>query len=101
MDADYVAKMVNEVVFSTPDRLIPVRPRRAQVTNVVLAVERQTSCVSWRAKIDAAQLLIFEESSIPGPNLICPTYSNDISANCLAKYYQALCTVTRFPDYRC
>ena len=101
LDAESVSNIVRQIISSTPDSLVPIKPRRAQVKNVVTAVERQTSCISWRAKIEEAQNLLVEESAIPGPNMIWSPQSFDPHVDCLAKFYQALCTVTRFPDYRC
>jgi hypothetical protein len=60
MKADTVTEIVRTVINATPSNLVPIRPRRAQIKNVVDSVEAQTSCVSWQEEISDAEKMVFE-----------------------------------------
>lgn len=105
MGTDTVAKIVRIIVESTPGNLVQIKPRRAQIKNVVAAVESQTTCVSWQQEISDVQEIVFEKPVIwmpHGSHAPIPYDSFDLPIECIAAFYQALCTVTRFPEnYRC
>lgn len=98
MEADRVAEIVRAMIEAMPSNLVPIRPRRAQVGNVVKSVEAQTSCVSWKEEIREAERTVFEGPQVFLTNGVLPSASFDIPARCMAAYYQVLCTVTRFPE---
>jgi hypothetical protein len=101
LKVEVVTKMIRTIIDTTPDSLIPVKPGRVQLTNVVSTVESQTSCISWTAEVTGAQSVLEEGPAHQAGGTVVPPYSFDIPAQCLAAYYQALCTVSRFSDYRC
>jgi hypothetical protein len=102
MKADTVTEIVRTVINATPSNLVPIRPRRAQIKNVVDSVEAQTSCVSWQEEISDAEKIVFECPQIWTTNSTLPQTTFDIPPQCMAAYYQALCAVTRFPgEYHC
>jgi hypothetical protein len=100
--ADTAAEVVRAVIHATPSSLVPIKPRRAQIESVVSSVEAQTSCVSWQEEVSEAEKIVFEGPQIWTSNSVLPAASFDIPSQCMAAFYQALCTVTRFPDeYHC
>jgi hypothetical protein len=102
MRAEKAAEIVRAVIDSTPPTLVPIKPRRAQVENVVTSVEAQTSCVNWQTEIAEAERTVFESPQVWLSDSLCPEAAFDIPTPCAAAFYQALCTMTKFPkDYYC
>jgi hypothetical protein len=102
MQREEVTKFAMRVVNTTPDSLLQIKPRRAQIASIVTAVNNQTASVSWQTEIEEAQKAVFEYPKLWHPNDILSHDSFDLNTEALAAYYQALCTITRFPnDYRC
>ncbi|ORY15051.1 hypothetical protein BCR34DRAFT_598754 [Clohesyomyces aquaticus] len=101
MDSQEVSEVVRRVIDTTPGELVQIKPRKMQIKNVVTALESQTSCVSWQEEIEAAELAVFEHPQIWTPVAPLPSASFDISHQSMAAYFQALCTVTNFPDFHC
>jgi hypothetical protein len=102
LKADTAAEIVRAVIHASPSSLVPIKPRRAQIESVVRSVEAQTSCVSWQEEVSEAERIVFEGPQIWTSNSVLPTAAFDIPSQCMAAFYQALCTVTRFPDeYHC
>ncbi|KAK9425352.1 hypothetical protein SUNI508_13088 [Seiridium unicorne] len=100
--AKVTSDFARRIVDSTPDTLVPIKPRRAQVTNVVGAIECQTTCVSWQAEIHGAQQAVHEQPVIWTADSVLPSRSFDLPVDAMRAFYQALCTVSRFPqDYHC
>jgi hypothetical protein len=64
MRAGKTAELVRAVIDSTSSTLVPIKPRRAQVENVVTSVKAQTSCVNWQKEIVEAERTVFESSQI-------------------------------------
>lgn len=99
---DVTAKVVRHVISKTPNTLVQIKPRAAQVDNVLAAIEGQTSCVSWQADITEAENAVFENPQVWISSSILPPSGFDIPAECLGAFYLALCSITSFPkDYRC
>ncbi|KAF2470781.1 uncharacterized protein BDR25DRAFT_314453 [Lindgomyces ingoldianus] len=102
MDARDVSEIVRLVIDSSPNNLVQIKPRKTQIKNVVTTIESQTSCISWQEEIMAAQVAVLENSPIwtrdQGP---VSSDSFEIPNQCMAAYFQALCAVTNFPDFRC
>ncbi|KAI0126327.1 hypothetical protein BJ170DRAFT_401833 [Xylariales sp. AK1849] len=102
LGAKPTSDFARQIVDSTPETLVPIKPRRAQITNVVGAIECQTTCVSWQSEIERAQQAVCERSVIWTPESVLPSRSFDLPLDALRAFYQALCTVSRFPqDYHC
>ncbi|KAJ9418018.1 hypothetical protein QL093DRAFT_2118487 [Fusarium oxysporum] len=91
-----------QIIEETPARLVPIKPRRAQVSNVVTAVESQTTSISWQNEIDFAQQAVCEKPLVWTSEMIVPPESFDVPLDGLKAFYRALCVISRFPDeYHC
>jgi hypothetical protein len=102
LQSEVAAQVVRDIIDGMPDTLVQIRPRRAQVDNVITAIEGQTSCVSWQKDIIEAEMAVCEIPQVWDSGSVLPSSSWDIPTKCIAKFFQALCTVSRFPqDYRC
>jgi hypothetical protein len=99
---DGVNDIARALIEATPQNLVPVKPRRTQIINLLKAVQSQVSGVNWRDQMEDAEKIVGETeqtwSRAVGQH---PSSSFEIPTKAMAAYYQALCTVTRFPEYRC
>jgi hypothetical protein len=94
--------LVRSIIEATPSNLLPIKPRRTQVANVVTAIESQTTCVSWQDDILNAQECVFERPVVWASEMPLPEASFDLPVGAMKAFYQALCIISRFPDdYRC
>lgn len=99
-----VGDIAHFLLDNTPPSHCPIKPRRVQVSNVIDAVESQTAGVSWTEEINITEEAVGEVSSVRllALETLLQQSCYDIPARRLASFYQALCTVCRFPDtYRC
>jgi hypothetical protein len=57
--------MIAKAIFDTiPESLVPIKPRRAQITNLLKAVQSQVSGVSWRDQMEDAERAVNEPQLI-------------------------------------
>lgn len=102
LGADTASDLGRQVISTTPDHLISIRPAKAQITGVILAIESQTGNVSWHDEIQEAQACVIEGPVLWDTALSSHQTSRDIPIGAMGKFYQALCAVSRFPaDRRC
>jgi len=102
LGAKTASDLTRSIIEATPSTLLPIKPRRAQVVNVVSAVESQTTCVSWQQDISNAQECVAERPVIWASETVVPGASLDLPVDAMKAFYQALCIITRFPDdYHC
>lgn len=98
---DDVKEVARGLIDATPQSLVPIRPRRAQITNLLKAVQSQVSGVDWRDQMQDAENCVGETHLVWHRGLFVPKWSFEMPIKAIVAYYQALCTVTRFPDYHC
>ncbi|SPJ83613.1 uncharacterized protein FTOL_10129 [Fusarium torulosum] len=102
LGSKFTADFSRQIIEKTPARLVPIKPRRTQVTNVVTAVESQTACISWQHEIDFAQESVCEKPLVWTSEMIIPPESFDVPLDGLREFYRVLCVISRFPDeYHC
>ncbi|KAH8744149.1 hypothetical protein BGZ57DRAFT_936615 [Hyaloscypha finlandica] len=98
---DGVNEITRCLIDATPQSLVPLKPRRAQITNLLKAVQSQVSGIDWRDQMEDAEKTVGETQLVWHRGLVSPKWSFELPTKAIAAYYQALCTVTRFPEYHC
>jgi len=102
LGAKTAADLSRKIIDATPSNLLSIRPRRAQIANVVTAVESQTTCASWDQEITGSQDSVCERPVIWTSDIISPHVSFDLPLEAMQSFYHALCIISRFPtDYHC
>ncbi|KAL5331149.1 hypothetical protein ACEPPN_000678 [Leptodophora sp. 'Broadleaf-Isolate-01'] len=102
LGAETTSDLARRIINATPADLLPIRPLRAQVADVVSAIQSQTGNVSWHQEITNAQVYVHEQPVVWIGELSAPQTSYDIPVEAMKTFYQVLCAVSRFPnDYHC
>jgi len=102
LGAETTSDLARRVINKTPAELLPIRPQRAQVANVVSAVQSQTGNVSWEQEIKEAQSFVLEKPAVYINALSVPMALQDIPVEAMRAFYQALCAISRVPgEYHC
>ncbi|KAK0719295.1 hypothetical protein B0H67DRAFT_572843, partial [Lasiosphaeris hirsuta] len=96
------SELVRKIIDATPSDLLPIRPRRGQIANVITAVGTQTACVSWHQEISNAQECVCERPIVWAGDNRLPSASFDLPVEALRALYHAFSVISRFPsDYHC
>jgi len=103
LELNSVYEISKAIIDTTPETLVQIKPRRVQIISLLEAVRSQVSGVSWSDQIEDAEKVVGDIQLGVRPAERYSAYSSmrDIPTHAMSLYYQALCTVTRFPDYSC
>ena len=72
MWAGTVSEIARGLIDATPQSLVPVKPRRAQITNLLKSVQSQVSGIDWRDQMEDAEKAVGETQLVWHRGLVSP-----------------------------